>query len=363
MKRTTENNKLLELDLLCRSGAGLVVIASQVCRLVRELVGGDAASLFWLDEKGMPEGVFHENPPAQAQELFLNEFGRLFVGPGEVNVLHIAQMPQSLPVGNLLAPDRSYFKSNTFNLLVRPSGHHHTLDLGVRLDGRTRAMVMLFRPEGWPFSDPCVRKMQRLEPFLRRALSEQRSHGRWNMNLAQPQLSGHLLLERPGSSRTGWQVRMAGGQALSILRECTLVGQGLPWNGPVVNVPLFLQRACDEYSAHKPHDLAPLQVPAGLVRMELTPMHASGAHAAPGMLVSLGLYAIRHIQLVHRVMGLPLSPLQREIALHAAAGGRRADCESVIGVRDEALKTHLKKIYAATGVKDWTELTGQLSVI
>lgn len=127
-----------ELDMLCRLGLGLAPIAVEVCAALGSLVGADAAALFWLDDQGLPAGFFHEDSPASTQDLFLNEFKRLFVGAHGMNVLAQAR-PDGPRVGRLLSPDARHFRSNTYNLLVRSSGHHHVLDMRVEVDGHRAA--------------------------------------------------------------------------------------------------------------------------------------------------------------------------------------------------------------------------------
>ncbi|KAK6021327.1 YD repeat protein, partial [Ostertagia ostertagi] len=115
MRRLAEK-KRHELDLLCRAGVGLTPIAPAVCRLVREIVGAEACALFWLDAQGQPEGFFHEHAQPAAQELFLNEFERLFLGPAEINITTLAQTPGAR-IGRMLNVPASYYRSNTYNLL------------------------------------------------------------------------------------------------------------------------------------------------------------------------------------------------------------------------------------------------------
>lgn len=136
--------KGLELDLLRRTGAGISAIAPMACRILRELVRADAAALFWLDRDGLPEGFFHEDSPAPMRGLFVNAFEELFLGPVELNVAMLARL-RGQRAGHLLAPPPECFRSNTFNVLVRPSGHQHALDLRVDHAGRPRAIVLLFR--------------------------------------------------------------------------------------------------------------------------------------------------------------------------------------------------------------------------
>ena len=163
-----------ELDLLCRAGVGIAPIAPAVCRTLREIIGADAASLFWLDDHGMPAGLFHERAPDAALDLFVNDYGRLFTGPSEINVSQIAAMGGQ-PVGRLLNPPRDYFHSNTFNLLVRASGHFHTLDLRVDAANRPCAVVMLFREERTPFQGDDASYLVQALPYLRRAFEPQLS--------------------------------------------------------------------------------------------------------------------------------------------------------------------------------------------
>ncbi|MBH1965838.1 MAG: GAF domain-containing protein [Comamonadaceae bacterium] len=360
-----QERKRHELDLLCRSGTGLVAIAPAVCQLARDMVGADAGSLFWLDEHGMPLGFFHENSPAQARDLFLNEFDRLFRGPNETNVVQLANRHDGPMVGQLLHVPAQYYRSNTFNLLVRPSGHHHALDLNVRLDGRTRAVLLLFRPFGQPFDDEDARALERIEPYLRRALASPPDGSAWS---ALPTRSGYLLVGKSHHRNTPWRLRLTGGEALHILQNSNLVGQNLrPSSNQLLELPHFIQQACDALTyADEPTLQRSVAVPGGHLCLTLTPLKPPGDEAIRSqsihqILVTLELRTPQRLHLVQRLMVLPLSPLQREIALLAGVGGRRADCESAIGVSNEALKKHLKTIYRAVGVADWENLARALA--
>ena len=193
MRRLTEK-KRHELDLLCRAGAGLAPIAPPVCRLVRELVGAEACALFWLDAQGRPEGFFHEHSTADAQELFLNEFDRLFIGPSEINIATLAKT-DGARIGQLLDVPASYYRSNTFNLLVKASGHHHSLDLRVDVDGQARAVLLLFRTRALAFDGGDAALLARIEPYLHRALTSAREGATW---AAPASRTGHLLVGQGG---------------------------------------------------------------------------------------------------------------------------------------------------------------------
>ncbi|QNN57932.1 hypothetical protein H9K76_03375 [Diaphorobacter ruginosibacter] len=334
-----------ELDMLCRLGLGLAPIAPDICAVLRTLIGADAAALFWLDEHGAPEGFFHEDSPASAQNLFLNEFHRLFVGAHETNVLALAQ-PLGPQVGRLLAPDAGYFRSNTYNLLIRPSGHHHTLDLRVEVQGRTRAVAALFRAPGTGFSSEQAGLLQRAGTCLQRAFARKPAG---SLGVSHDGAVGHVLLDADSL-----RPLLADATATQLLQEANLRGLGLRGEaGPALPDDLF------GHLGLQPGQAASIPVPHGLLDIRMHPLHpvASGAGQ---WLLTLQLQRPRQIEVVRRVLALPLSPLQREIAALAGLGHARADCTELTGVGPAALKKHLRTILEAAGASDWEDLASRL---
>lgn len=342
-----------ELDLLCRIGVGLAPIAPDLTALLRQMVGADAAALFWLDEFGLPEGFHHEDSPDSVKDLFLNEFERLFVGEREINVLALAQR-KDRRVGHLLEPGADYFKSNTYNLLVRASGHHHSLDLRVDVDGRARAVVLLFRAASRPFAEGDAATLLRVAPYLQRAIEISLPPDAWQGAGAQ---NGHLLLDGAGQ-----RIVLMNDPAVTLLRNAGQRGMGWHQGTPPETPPPLVQQLLQQ-----PHRPLHLPVPGGVLVAQIQPMRVpdralpgEGDDAPGHWLVELALKRPRRIEVVRRVLSLPLSPLQREIALLAGLGHARADCVAQIGVGPEALKKHLRAIFAATGTRDWESLARAL---
>lgn len=371
-----EQRKRHELDLLCKAGVGLTLIAPEVCRLVRDIIGCQACALFWLQADGKPEGFFHEESGPGTQELFLNEFDRLFVGGPEVNVFSLAHTPGQR-VGHLFRPDASYYQSNTFNLLVRASGHHHCLDLRLDVDGRARAVLLLFRPVGQPFQPDDATLLNRLASYLERAIGGRQADLKSGVWAGLPERTGHMLL-----SADGGRVLMACTQADALLRRCTLVGQNVQLDGALATPPLFVRQLCQQLMARAataPEAEASarllLDIPGGQLSISVSRMNtcvrvppdvlttAAPADAPGQLLVVLALVQPSRLQVVQRVLDLGLSPLQREIALLAGVGGQRSDCERVIGVSNEALKKHLRTIYSSAGADSWGSLASRLSQV
>lgn len=139
-----------QLDLLSRTGVGLPAMAPALCALVRQIVGAQTCVLMWVDSAGMPVGVHHEHPNEATQALFMNEYERLFSGDREINVSWAARQ-RGQACGRLLNPPPAYFRSNTYNLLIRGDHYRHMLDLRIDVDGMARAVVALCRPPGKAF--------------------------------------------------------------------------------------------------------------------------------------------------------------------------------------------------------------------
>lgn len=340
-----------QLDMLCDLGLGLAPVAPDVCAVLRSIVGADAAALFWLDEDGLPAGFHHEDSPASAQDLFLNEYLRLFNGPGETNILELARSDGPL-VGQLLAPGARYFRSNSYNLLVRASGHQHTLDLRVEVDGRTRAIAALFLEPGPGFSDAQARMLERACVSLSRAFKPTSLITRWDSGRLGA--TGHILLDA-----TSQRPLLADKAATQLLRQANLVGLGLQDASrsslPQALSPDLLQILGLPLEAE---GTARVPIPHGWLLAKAHGLHAFDG--GPGqVMLTLQLERSRCIDVVRRVLALPLSPLQREIALLAGVGHARSECTQRTGVGAAALKKHLRVIFEVTGASDWESL-GQI---
>ena len=91
------------------------------------------------------------------------------------------------------------------------------------------------------------------------------------------------------------------------------------------------------------------------MRVQAHALHApSGGDAH--WLIEVQLQRPRQIEVIRRVLAWKLSPLQREIAMLAGLGRPRADCLVRLGVSAEALKKHLRAIFAESGAHDWASL-------
>lgn len=270
---------------------GLVSAAPAICRVLRELVGADAASLFWLDEHGMPAGLFHESASQGALDLFVNEYDRLFVGPAEINVSQIASN-RGNAAGLLLDPDPEYYKSNTLNLLVRPSGHYHTLDLRVDVGSQARAVVMLFREERHPFNEQDRILIARASPYLRLAFEAGRSEVTWERT----DRRGHVLADQSGS-----RLLMMDDQARSLINACTVVGQDIRVDGETTHPPKFIRDLCEQLT-FQPMAEVSLDLGIGRLHAVATPIWTLDAGGGSHVMISLEMLRARPLAVVESLL-------------------------------------------------------------
>ncbi|GAU80326.1 hypothetical protein [Bosea sp. BIWAKO-01] len=344
----SNKRKWHELDLLCRTGAGIAAIAPTACRLLRELVGADAGALFWMDEAGLPEGFFHEDSPASARDLFLNEFERLFLGPQELNVATLARLTGS-GAGHLLAPPPAYYRSNTFNLLVRASSHRHALDLRIDHEGRPRVIVLLFRAGAKAFDESDLAILKGAAGPLRRCLGGGEFAEVWEPTA----MRGHVLVDRSGET-----LLMMSEAAQQILQRTSSVGQDIQVDGPLSTPPRFIRQLCQTLEAGG-DSRGLLAMPHGRLVVTPEPM-LTPAGEPSAVLITVQTETPRSLRLIERLLTLELSPRQRSIVLAAALGQDRAEVAARTETSPEALKKHLGAIYRRTGVRSWEAMAQML---
>lgn len=341
--RRVAKRKWHELELVCATGAGIAAIAPQVCLILREIVGADAAALFWMDPQGWPAGFFHEDSTPACRDLFANAYAELFVGEAEINVASLARN-SGAPAGHLLAPPSHYWRSNTYNLLVRASGHHHTLDLRIDHEGQARAVVLLFRVHRRPFDSDDLAVLQLSADLLRRAFLPAPGSDRWTP--CGPPAS--LVVSADGET-----LLFAADPARLLLQAGNHVAQGVPAEGPLRHPPAFARALC----ARLHHEARPaVSLDSASGRLTACAERLASPSGEPVALITLQAEVPVRLSLVQRILAQDVSPKQKTILLAAASGATRAEAAMQANTSPEAMKKHLMAIFAATGTRSWTEL-------
>ncbi|MDD2924935.1 MAG: hypothetical protein PHW99_07145, partial [Rhodoferax sp.] len=157
-----------QLRMLCCSGLDLMAIAPDAFTIAHDLVPNAASALFLTSHHGEQQATYHEDCPDDVQALCASD-GSLFAGPTELNLQRLLTNRRAPKVGQLWKPPREYFSSNTYQLLVRGCGHHHTIEARLEVNGRPLGMVSLFRETGLGFDEQDLVDLGRIAQYFEHA--------------------------------------------------------------------------------------------------------------------------------------------------------------------------------------------------
>lgn len=338
------------LRLLCDCGVGLEPIAAQACEILRDLVGASSGSIFWLDRYGAPAGFFHDCAPAEHKDLFVTRFDELFGAPGEFNMITFTEIVGP-PIGRMLTPEvHALFRaSNVYRHLCAPLGHHHGLEMRLEREGRGVGVLVLWNDDARPFTHSDVTVAEPLRILLERALQAERPDVVWR---SQGTRTAHYITDASGE-----HLLAINPEAEGLLSRAHLLGQNVPMAGSLRTAPAFSRQLAAMLAKGALAEL-PLPMIGGrlMVRASASRRIVEGGHDEQQMFVSVEREAAVDVLAVEWLSALPLTFLQKQIALFGAQGGPRADCEARFGVSQEALKKHLRTIYEVAGVVNWLGL-------
>ena len=346
MNLSARQRVLEEIRLLCQCGVGLEAIASPLCDATRRLTAADAAALFWHDEQGSILGFCHDLAPDEIKELFILRFDELFAPPGG-NRINEWLLKSDKTIGTALDPPPEYFESANFKLLIQPSGHHWPFDCRVDIGGVPRATMLLYNSVERPFDRSYIELLRPVQALMRRAIEIQKTRPQWQ---AEPQTRGSLLADLSGK-----KLLAISDSARTLFSRCQMMLYDKTIVGSTSRAPTFVMQLALLLADQTAAELH-FGVIGGRLAVTATRLASAEAGSADTMLVDIVFERAAEVITVEHVLGLTLSPLQREIVLHAMLGRSRAECSNEFGITEEALKKHLKVIYRITGAANWSSL-------
>ncbi|PLK27543.1 hypothetical protein C0V78_12085 [Novosphingobium sp. TH158] len=342
---------LEHLDLLCSSGAGLEAIAASACDIIRHYVGSASATMFWKGGDGEAAGFYHDCATAELKDLFVTRFEELFSSPDEPNMMSLAESVGPL-IGKLVTPEgvAAFQSCNVYRYLCEPLGHHYSLDIRIEVAGRGVAAMFLFNGEGRPFGKRELEAVEPVQKLLAKAAAERREGVHW---LSASDRTAHFVTDLEAT-----RLLAINQPAERLLMRGHLLRQNVPIVGEVRKAPGFAMQLAAQLAQGGP---ASLHLPMADGRLVATATkirslaQGDDMHAT-NMSVSLDLQVPADAIVADHVAALPLTYLQKSIALFAMLGGARRDCEAQFSISEEALKKHLRAIIQVLGVSGWTDL-------
>lgn len=341
--------RLERIRLLCQCGTGLEAIAGPLCHAVRDLVGAESGSIFWLAADRVPAGFYHDSAPAEIKDTFATRLEELFIRPDEFNMMTLTDQVDP-SIGRLLMAGaiENFWEGNVYNHLCVPLGHRYMLDMRIDVDGIGRALICLWNSAGRPFRADQAEALRPVQRLIAAAIQNPRGDATWRQASAAP---AQFLTDLEGETLIAID-----DEAERLLQESHLLRQKLSMALPLQNAPSFAKGLVMALRSGRP---ATLEIPVANGRLVARAnMIRARAPELDGdrIAVWLSLEVPLAVQAIERLMPLSLTPLQREIALFAARGKPRTECEAEFGVSDEALKKHLRAIYDVTCASRWGDL-------
>jgi hypothetical protein len=336
---------LERLQLLCASGAGIEAIATRVTEIACDLTGAASGSIFWLQGEGKDLGYYHDCAPAELKDLFVNRFEELFASPDQFSMISMIES-EGPDIGRLITPEGlAYVRaSNVYTHLCQPLGHEYALDVRRLLPDGSAFVIALWNPAGKPFRQQHCEALAPMHAALGDVTRSDRA--RWQSIGG---ASAHFTVDESGAHLLA--ISPAGEQ---LLLQSHLLKQNLPAHGAVNQAPAFARQLAALIRAGQD---AKVVVPMvhGRLALEASPARSlpdgeRQVHIAIDWQVSRGVIEVDYVS------SLPLTLLQKQIALMAIGGAARSDCVSALDVSEEALKKHLRAVFDATGKASWQDL-------
>lgn len=322
------------------------------------LLGTDAASLFWLDSNREPKGFYHSNASAELKDLFISRFDELFMGPEEVNMIELTR-PIGPSIGRMLDKDfrERFWRGNVYQYLCVPLGHRHMLDVRVEVDGIGRLLLCGWGKADRPFTKADADALVPVQTLIQHAIAIERSDVRWRAT--KDAAMAHFITDESGK-----ELFAINPDAEAMLMESHLLRQNISMTELPERAPGFaFQLATAMMQAREP--VIHLAIANGRIIARASPTRFIGADGVElsRMFVSLEQQVPVDVLIVSFLMNLSLSPLQREIALYGMQGGARSDCIENFAVSAESLKKHVRAILNETGAANWAELASLGSTV
>ena len=293
--------------------------------------------------------------PAELKDLFITRLDELFSDPNETNMLSLTEI-EGPSVGRLFPDEaqRWFWRSAVYRHLCIPLGHRYLLDMRIEVDGVGRALFCAWYPQDKPFGQAEVERLRQVQPLVAGAFRQNPLGARWSRLDA-----GDAYFV---TDAAGVELLSINELAERVLKDSHLLRQNVPAMGELRHAPGFataMARALVQgMEGEGREDALPLTLPVkdGRLVVRAAPVRGRAAGQGDSIVFNLERQAAAETVWIERLVSLPLSPLQRRLALFAAQGGQRAEALDRFGVSPEAMKKHLRAILQATGAASWAEL-------
>jgi DNA-binding CsgD family transcriptional regulator len=343
---------------LCCLGLGGEAVMPALLRGLHALIPSYGNQFMWADENQQLSNLYGENPDtAQFAPLYVGEFynrGECVIGGFTHAVRHERGVVDR---DNALTVEKTaYYKSDLYNLLLRPLGYDGLLRITVRDGSKPLGLLGLFRgPKDPPFMAEDKRNLAALEPFIAHALTERSAA---EMTLVDSGENGMIIADGDGKP----VYFSSEGRRLLFLATQPQVIPGK--TGPAI-LPAAVGRICRNLTAVFAGDeVAPAPVHRHANGWGGFTFRAYRLDAAETSSRLVGIAISRQeplpLKLMRQMDKLPLTSRQAQVCILIASGLSYRAIAERLHISSHTVISHSRWIHTALGVGSRTELVNKV---
>lgn len=345
------------LHQLCCSGLDSKIIMPDIIKTLKKIIVHQSALFMWFDKPGETSDMYIDRLLPDVLNLYFTEYQN-FINPYGPDLCIIARIGKS--TGNYRQVPKEFYKTDMFNLICQPHGHHFMLDGIVREDNRSIGGIMLTREKGQqPFSREEENVLHAILPFLGHALKNQEGFTSCEANDDYP--SGSIVATRHGD------ISHISPEAREILfwayHSSMRLGAGLM---DIMDIlPGHVRQLCsklDDVSTGKRHLPPLLKIPGRFGPVTLRAYRLNSMHDGCDDMVGINVIQQRPTELIvmRRLHDMPLSPRQKEVAWRIARGESSRVISDKMKISPTTYRDHVCKLYEKLNIRSREELLRKL---
>ena len=348
------SNAIAYLRQLCCSGLDKEIVIPEFLRAVQTVIPSGSNAFSGVDES--LHSSYHilefvdaelDEAPAVISDYFTAErinfaaacFRRHPVIPGWV------------------ALDEAFYNSDLYNLVNRRHAQHHALHATVLQNGQPIGVLSLYRPrQQKPFDSREQWLLVQLLPYLAHAL---RGGDNKDIQYGEPGLPGMIVMDTQGT------ILYLTNEAKSLLALACHPVLSLDARNQEVELLAKLAQLCRNLQAifRGKHAAPPSCCHTnGRGRFTFRAYWLERLNQEPGRMISM---TIEHqepltLKILRTMQGLPLSPVQKQVALLLAQGISNEKIGERLNIKLTTVKDHISKIFDKLGIYRREELLPML---
>lgn len=327
---------------LCCSGHSAITLAPTFFKYLNQLIPHDLHAFALTSTSAVPYMYYHSGLNQRFMHLLQHEL-EIFLDPKTESHMRWLDTPTLPKSGNLLHPDEQYFHSNNYQIMVRGSGVHHTLDLRLEQCAKPCGGISLYRGIGSNFSEQDSQLMFQVGQYIEYALQHQKTEPKeFTFEVEQAM----LVIDQNS------EIVMMTATAKDLLN---LLAIHYDFWEPSKALPKACYRVIQElkYGILLPQTI--VEIPNGLLSIRAEWM-SSPRQKDQWIALHLKHELPRSLLIWNKLENTDLSPQQCRVAYLLMTGGSRQDILHQLEISPAVLKDCIKAIYLTFHVHSLAEL-------